>query len=263
MSTTSVATDSKASEPTHKIALVTGANRSNGVGFATVQQLATKDKNITVIFTSRDKASGEKALKLHHDAGLKNVEMAVLDVTDDKSVKACVDGILAKHKRIDILINNAGLSSYGQFMMKASQMDMAELERMMQVNCYGPIRLAAAVVPSMVANNYGRIVNVSTILSLNAFNFGGFPSYRTSKIAQNSFTRSLSVETQGSNIFVNAMCPGFSDTDFVPKELTEAGGIKKRPPAKGAETAVWLATLPSSEKDKRGNFYQDQQKFDM
>jgi NAD(P)-dependent dehydrogenase (short-subunit alcohol dehydrogenase family) len=241
-------------EPTKKIAVVTGANKPNGIGFAIVRALA-KDKNITVVFTSREKESGEKALKLHQAAGLDNVEFVVLDVADDKSVKITTESILAKHKRVDILINNAGIFPGVEFATKGFNTDIALLERMLQVNTYGALRMINALVPTMIANNYGRVVNMSSHLASTAFDNGGMTGYRITKNALNNITKTLSEDTKDKNVLVNAMSPGLVDTDMVPSYFTEMGPIKKCGPEKAADTAVWLATLTNDEKAPRGKFF--------
>jgi NAD(P)-dependent dehydrogenase (short-subunit alcohol dehydrogenase family) len=118
----------------------------------------------------------------------------------------------------------------------------------LETNLFGPLQLAQAVVPLMKAKRYGRIVNFSSGLGQLSEMAAGTPAYRISKTALNALTRILAAEFQGSNILVNSMCPGWVRTEM-------GGDGAPRTPEQGADTALWLATLPDD--GPTGGFFRD------
>ncbi len=111
------------------------------------------------------------------------------------------------------------------------------MRQTMETNVYGPYLLCQALVPLMKKNNYGRIVNISSGLGQLNDMGGGYPAYRMSKTAINVITRILAAELAGTNILVNSMCPGWVKTRM-------GGEGATRSVEEGADTAVWLSTLP-------------------
>jgi NAD(P)-dependent dehydrogenase (short-subunit alcohol dehydrogenase family) len=107
----------------------------------------------------------------------------------------------------------------------------------LETNLIGPLLLAQALVPLMKRNGYGRIVNVSSGQGQLSDMGVGTPAYRVSKTALNALTRTLAADLKGSGILVNSMCPGWVRTDM-------GGAGAPRTVEQGADTAVWLATLP-------------------
>ncbi|MGH9360274.1 MAG: SDR family NAD(P)-dependent oxidoreductase, partial [Thermoanaerobaculia bacterium] len=122
----------------------------------------------------------------------------------------------------------------------------------LQTNLFGALRLCQAAIPLMRKNGYGRIVNVSSGRGSFAKLAAGGPSYRLSKTALNALTVILANELKETNILVNAMTPGWV--------RTRLGGMNAvRSTAEGADTAVWLATLPDD--GPRGRFFKDRQEL--
>jgi NAD(P)-dependent dehydrogenase (short-subunit alcohol dehydrogenase family) len=117
-----------------------------------------------------------------------------------------------------------------------------------KTNTLGPLQLIQAVVPHMKARGYGRIVNLSSGAGQLADMGGGFPAYRMSKAALNALTRIAAAELGPGDIKINAMCPGWVKTAM-------GGPGATRSVEKGAETAVWLATLPAD--GPTGGFFRD------
>ncbi len=232
-----------------KIALVTGANR--GIGFEICRQLGRK--GLRVILTARKVDAGAKAAGLLESEGLE-VEFRQLDVTDVKSIDACAKSIDRDIGRLDVLVNNAGImldsSKRGESIFQAD----ADLVRdTFDVNTLGPLMVTKSLLPLMRRNDYGRIVNVSSGMGQLSEMDGGYPGYRISKTALNAVTVILARELEGTNIKANSVCPGWVRTDM--------GGDKApRMPEQGADTIVWLATLP--EDGPSGGFFRDRRRID-
>ncbi|HSS47110.1 MAG TPA: SDR family oxidoreductase [Burkholderiales bacterium] len=225
-----------------KIAVVTGANR--GIGFEICRQLARKE--ITVVLTSRDEAKGQMAVAQLRSEGLE-AEFHQLEVTDGPGIRRLAHYLERKYGAADILVNNAGI----MIDPKSSNLLDAELKvfrQTLEINVYGPLLLCQALIPLMRRKNYGRIVNLSSGLGQLSEMGAGTPAYRVSKVALNAVTRMLAAELKGTNILVNSMCPGWV--------RTEMGGLKApRAVEQGADTAIWLATLPHG--SASGGFYRD------
>lgn len=230
-----------------KIAIVTGANR--GLGLEAVRQLATQ--GITTILTCRDAAKGEAATKTLQQQGL-SVVFHVLDVTQETSVQILKQWVQQHYGRVDILINNAGIfpdaTSPSSDTVSAFSVDVEVLKIGMETNLYGPFRMCKAFIPLMQVHNYGRIVNMSSGMGQLSEMNGGYPAYRTSKTALNAVTCLFADELKNSNVLINSMCPGWVRTDM--------GGIHAtRDVTEGADTMVWLSTLP--EGGPSGLFFRD------
>jgi NAD(P)-dependent dehydrogenase (short-subunit alcohol dehydrogenase family) len=227
---------------TGKVAVVTGGNR--GIGFGICRQLARQ--GIRVVLTSRDAAKGETAFKKLRDSGLP-VTFHQLDVTSARSIAALAAFVTAEFGRVDILINNAGvmIDPHGSRLIDSK---LETYRDTLETNVYGPLALTQALLPLMQQRNYGRIVNISS--SLGQFSDMGTdtPAYRISKTALNALTRIGAAETRTSNILVNSMSPGWVKTDM-------GGPNAPRSVAQGADTAVWLATLPDG--GPTGGFFYD------
>ena len=227
-----------------RVALVSGGNR--GIGFEICRQLA--EKGLAVVLTARDTGKGKAAAKALQDAGLV-VDFHRLDVTSCRSIHACVAAVAERCGRIDVLVNNAGI----MIDARGSRFLDSKLDTYrdtLETNFFGPLQLSQAVVPLMKAHAYGRIVNVSSGLGQLAEMGTGTPAYRISKAAINALTRILAAEFRDQNILVNSMCPGWVRTRM-------GGESATRTPAQGADTAVWLATLPDD--GPAGGFFRDRQ----
>ncbi|HMK13985.1 MAG TPA: SDR family oxidoreductase [Burkholderiales bacterium] len=225
-----------------KIAVVTGANR--GIGFEICRQLAAKE--IGVVLTSRDEAKGRKAVAQLRSEGLE-VEFYQLDVTDAPGIQRLGGFLESKYGAVDILINNAGIMADAKS-SGVLDVQLHVVRATMETNVYGPLLLCQVLIPLMRKKNFGRIVNISSGCGQLSDMGAGIPAYRMSKTALNALTRTLAAELKGSNILVNSMCPGWVKTDM-------GGPDAVRTVAEGADTAVWLATLP--EGGASGGFYRD------
>jgi len=225
-----------------KIAVVTGGNR--GIGFETCRQLAKQ--GLHVVLTSREPEKGQRAVETLSSEGL-NVIHHPLTVTDADSVAQLAAFLQDEFGRVDALVNNAGvyLDAEGSSVFEA---EIDTLRQTLETNVYAPLQLAQAIVPMMRQQNYGRIVNVSSGMGQLTQMGGGAPGYRLSKTALNALTRILAAELEGTNILVNSVCPGWVRTDM-------GGESAPRSPEQGADTIVWLATLPDG--SPTGGFFRD------
>jgi NAD(P)-dependent dehydrogenase (short-subunit alcohol dehydrogenase family) len=199
-----------------------------------------------VVLASRDPAKGETAVAKLAEAGLHTVVSHVLDVTNEASVVALVAWIDRQYGGCDVLVNNAGiLDSRGSRVLTTS---LRTLQDVLATNLQGPFLMVRELVPLMQRGQYGRIVNLSSGLGQLAEMGAGTPAYRISKAALNALTRTLAAELAGNNILVNAVCPGWVRTDM-------GGPHATRSVEEGAETAIWLATLPDG--GPTGGFFRD------
>jgi len=148
--------------------------------------------------------------------------------------------------RLDVLVNNAGI------MVDEGDADpIEELEIVrdtMQTNVYGPLLLSRLAIPIMKSRRYGRIVNLSSGMGSLTEMGAGYIAYRMSKAGINVVTRVLAAESEGMGILVNSVDPGWVKTDMGGRGAT-------RSVAKGAESVVWLATLPDN--GPTGGFFHD------
>lgn len=236
-----------------KIAVVTGSNR--GLGYAISRKLAQID-DIHVVVTSRKDADGLAAKQQLSNEGI-DVDYHSLDVTSDESVQEFTQWLSNNYGKVDILVNNAGVNSTNK--PEESSLLTVQLETIrstFETNVLAVARIAQALIPLMKVHNYGRIVNVSTemasLTSIATDYYPLAPSYRLSKIGLNGLTVLLAKELQGTNILINAYSPGWMKTDM-------GGDNAPFTAEEGAETAVYLATLPDG--GSQGQFFAEMRKF--
>ena len=225
-----------------RVAVVTGGNK--GIGFEICRQLARK--GLRVILTSRDAAKGEEAMQRLRKQGL-DVAYHPLDVDSDESVRRLLERLEKDVGRADVLVNNAGIL-IDRRATSVLKEPLQTFRRTFETNFFGALRMCQALVPLMRRNRYGRIVNLSSGLGQLDEMGDGTPAYRASKTALNALTRMVASATQGQDILVNSMCPGWVRTDM-------GGPNAARSVDKAAETAVWLALLPHD--GPTGGFFRD------
>lgn len=199
-----------------KFALVTGANKS--IGFEVAQQLA--QKGIYVYLGSRNLENGIEAVAKLKAKGLNNVEVIQLDITDDESVIKARKEIGKKTKVLDILINNAGI--FGGYPQTALDSTIDQFKATYDANVYGVVRVTQAFIDLLKKSSEPRIVNVSS--SQGSITLHSDPTYKyydykgavylSSKSALNMYTVVLAYELKNTNFKINAVCPGFTKTDF-------------------------------------------------
>ena len=179
-----------------------------------------------------------------------DVPVVALDVTDADSIRAAVADVRGLFGRIDVLVNNAAILKEGLLPEDTSVLDVSGdlVNQTFLTNTVGPLRMIQATVPGMRERGYGRIVNLSSGAGQLAEMGSGFPAYRLSKSALNALTRTTAAELGAHEIKINSVCPGWVRTDM-------GGPHATRTVEHGAETAVWLATLP--EDGPTGGFFRD------
>ena len=207
---------------------MSGGNR--GIGRQVAGDLA--GLGYRVVIGSRDLAKGEKAAR---ELG-NGVVARQLDVRDQKSIGSCIASIAEELGRLDVLVNNAGVIG-GGWRTSAVDVDLDDVRATLETNLFGAWRLTQAALPLMRQNGDGRIVNISSGMGQLSDMGGNSPAYRVSKTGLNALTRILSAELAGENILVNSCCPGWVRTDM-------GGRSAPRSLEEGADTPVWLATLP-------------------
>jgi NAD(P)-dependent dehydrogenase (short-subunit alcohol dehydrogenase family) len=199
-----------------KSALVTGANK--GIGFEVVKQLA--QKGYYVYLGCRNLENGLSAINKLKVAGINNVEVIQLNVTIQESINDARKLIGDKTGTLDVLINNAGIS--GIFQQSALETNADQYQSVYDTNVFGVVRVTQAFLDLLQKAPEPRIVNVSTSmasLSLAADIFGNnypqrFVIYQSSKAALNMYTVNLAFELRDTAFKVNAVCPGYTQTDF-------------------------------------------------
>jgi NAD(P)-dependent dehydrogenase (short-subunit alcohol dehydrogenase family) len=212
---------------TGRVALVTGANR--GIGRAIAAGLAAQGIVVAVGARSPSAADGVAAELGAPSFGVR------LDVTDAASVEAAVAAVVERTGRLDIVVNNAG-GHYDSGVAPSAVSD-ADVIDAMEINLVGPWRVCRAAIPHMRRQGRGRIVNVSSRSGTFDSTWADAPAYGVSKAALNMMTFQLAKELEGTGILVNACCPGWVRTDM--------GGLDAdKSPEEGADTPIWLATLP-------------------
>jgi NAD(P)-dependent dehydrogenase (short-subunit alcohol dehydrogenase family) len=228
------------------VALVTGAGR--GIGLEVCRQLSKKGHR--VILTARDAARGLAALEvLERDEAV--ADFHVLDVTDPSSAAKTRDDVMRAYGRLDVLINNAGvlLEDWGD---SALTTPLDTFHKTLDANFFGALHMCQAFVPVMKKQGHGRVVNVSSEAGQLEGMAAGAAAYRVSKTALNALTRNLGLEMEGTDVLVNAACPGWVRTDM-------GGAAAPRTPQQGADGIVWLATLPKG--GPQGGFFQDKKRL--
>lgn len=191
-------------------ALVTGANR--GIGAAIARHLARAGADVSLLVRTPGNAT---PLALELEAMGVRAAVVSADVTDEAALRAAItaaEGVLGP---VHALINNAGTAESAPFM----KLDDAAFHRMLAVHLFAPVHAIRCVLPGMIARRSGRIVNVASVAGL-----GGAPyitAYAAAKHAEMGMTRSIGAEFRDAGITVNAVCPGYVDTDMV------AGAIER------------------------------------
>lgn len=199
-----------------KSALVTGANK--GIGLEVAKRLA--QNGYSVYLGSRNLDNGLSAVKDLRAQGLDNITALQLDVTNPESVDAAHKTISKKTAVLDVLVNNAGIS--GPFQQSALDSAIDQFKEVYETNLFGVIRVTQAFIDLLKKSQEPRIVNVSTnmaSLTLAAdLTNSNYPTryaiYQSSKSALNMYTINLAYELRETPFKVNAVCPGWTQTDF-------------------------------------------------
>jgi NAD(P)-dependent dehydrogenase (short-subunit alcohol dehydrogenase family) len=204
-----------------KVALVTGGGR--GIGAACARRLASEGASVVV--TGRTES--EIAAVADELGGL----AVRADFTDRASVDALVERVRAERGRVDILVNNAGIATSE----KLDRITDAMWDRIIEVNSTAPFRLVRALVPAMVEAGWGRVVNIASNAGVSGYRYSS--AYCASKHAVVGMTRALAIDLAPTGVTINAVCPGWVDTNMV-AEATERIASKTGLSAEDAKASL-------------------------
>ena len=188
-----------------RTALVTGASR--GIGRAIALALAEEGADVAVNYFSSEATAKEVVAEIQKK-GRKGV-LAQADVADYPATFLMAQDVLKEFGHLDILINNAGITSDKTFI----KMDHASWRKVLAINLDGVFNCTKVLIDQMVKQNYGRVVNITSVIG-QIGNFGQ-ANYAASKAGVAAFTKSLAKELAGKGITVNAVAPGFMETEMV------------------------------------------------
>jgi 3-oxoacyl-[acyl-carrier protein] reductase len=222
-----------------QVAIVTGGAR--GIGKAVVQTLAAEGAKVAIVYRGSQQAAEELGAALNA-AGNKALALQV-DVADGPAVQAAVERVEKELGPVDILVNNAGIIEDDLFV----RLEPEQWDRVIRTNLGGTYNFCRAVAYGMMRRRKGRIINVSSVAATHVN--PGQTNYAASKGAINSFTRALAVELASRNVTVNAVAPGYIETDMSAAVRNKAGDLLKKfipmrrigTPEDVARVAVFLA----------------------
>ena len=229
----------------NRVALVTGSGQ--GIGRAIALALANEGASIAVNDIPFNKAKAAATVDELRALGVK-AELFLADVSKEDEVDAMVASVLEQFGRVDILVNNAGINKDG--LVHKANLD--NWNAVMAVNLTGPMLCTKAVLPSMRANGYGRIVNMSSLTArVGVFGTGYYASTKAGRIG---LTKVTAVENVSKGITCNALAPGYINTDMMlkyPKEQLDAliASIPMKrfaDPKEIADAALFLASDASA-----------------
>lgn len=217
---------------TNRTAIITGAG--NGIGQAIAVALAQRQCN--VILTDINEQGLEKTAAMVQPFGVQT-RCSRVDVGDPESIAAFADQMHAQYQQLDVLVNNAGVSTGGTF----EQLEAADYEWLIDINFYGVVRMTRAFLPLLHRSDDARIVNISSIFGIIAP--PGQTAYAASKFAVRGFSESLRHELLGSTVGVTQVHPGGVNTDIARNARVAKAATHEQIAAEQAEFQR-LLTLP-------------------
>ena len=197
-----------------KVAIVTGGN--GGIGLGMARGLAEAGADIAVV--GRDEVKSSAAAAGLEALGVRAIPVTT-DVTDEAAVAAMVERTMREFGRIDILVNNAGIN----IRKPPHQLDLAEWNSVIRTNLTSAFLCSQAVHPAMKAAGGGKIINIGSMMSIFGASFA--PAYAASKGGIVQFTRSCAVAWAADHIQVNAVLPGWIDTDLTRRAREQIDGL--------------------------------------
>lgn len=186
-----------------KTVLITGA--AGGIGEAICEIFAKDGYNLALHYSSSGKKAGEIAERLESKFGVK-AEIFGADFTGDEEVKVLAEKVLSHFGKIDILVNNAGVAYQNLFQLA----DDRKIKEVMDVNLMSALSLTKEILPSMISQKWGRVINISSMWGISGASCE--VHYSAAKSGLIGFTKALAKEVGPSGITVNCVAPGFIDT---------------------------------------------------
>jgi NAD(P)-dependent dehydrogenase (short-subunit alcohol dehydrogenase family) len=197
----------------HQVAIVTGGASVRGIGWATAQRLAQEGATVVILdLDAQAAAHAAQAIGPEHQGW-------ACDVRDESACRAVVNQIIERWSRVDVLINNAGVSQ-SQRLMDSTQ---ADYEMVMDVSVRGSFNMSRAVVPHMRQRRSGSIVCMGSVAAQRGGGILGGPHYSAAKGGLQSLAKAMARELAPDGIRVNAVAPGMVDTDLLIGKIDEAG----------------------------------------
>lgn len=193
-----------------KYVIITGGAGPRGLGKATAKMFAEQGATIAIL-----DLDGEAAVSAAADIGEQHVGLAC-NVTDKEACNAAVATLLEKWGRVDVLVNNAGITQP----LKTMDIEAAHYDAVLDVNLRGTLIMSQAVLPGMRAQKSGSIINMSSVSAQRGGGIFGGPHYSAAKAAVLGLTKAVAREVAPDNVRVNAICPGFIGTDITGGLLT-------------------------------------------
>lgn len=218
----------------NKVALITGSSR--GIGKQIAIKLAKNGYNIVVNYVNKNEEV-EKTIEELKQFGVEVLE-AQGDISNYEQSEKIVNLVIEKFGQIDVLVNNAGITKD----MLIMRMKKEDFTKVIDVNLVGTFNITKNVIPHMMKKRTGRIINISSVVGISGN--AGQCNYAASKAGIIGFTKSLAKEVASRNILVNAIAPGFIDTDMT-KVLSDSvkEGINAQIPLKRMGTAKEVAKV--------------------
>ena len=249
-----------------KIALVTGAN--SGIGFVTARELAKAGAHVVML--CRNAERGNQALeKIRVESGSEEVDLILGDLGSLESVAQFAETFKGKYDRLDVLVNNAGLS------LPARYLNDDGLEMMFAINHLGPFALTCLLAEPLKASGAARVVCVASMghwmgrLDMDNLQgekrFNSLAQYCNTKLANILFARALAERVRHQSITAYSLHPGVIRSGFAQDEsgwfgkLVKVGGPFMSTPEKGAKTSIYLATAPGIE-SQSGDYFANSKK---
>ncbi|MBV7377559.1 SDR family NAD(P)-dependent oxidoreductase [Maritimibacter dapengensis] len=195
-----------------KFAIVTGAASARGLGKATAKAFA--DHGATIAILDLDAGAAEAAAA---DLGHGHIGLAC-NVVDKTACEAAVERLIEAWGRVDVLVNNAGITQP----LKIMEIAPENYDAVTDVNLRGTLYMSQAVIPSMRAQKSGAIVNLSSVSAQRGGGIFGGPHYSAAKAGVLGLTKAMARELAPDNVRVNSICPGFIATDITAGKLSEA-----------------------------------------
>lgn len=188
-----------------QVVIVTGAASPKGIGRIIARTFAKQGGTVIVA----DMADPSETVKMIEDKGGKALGVP-LNVTDQASVDAMVETVMKKYGRIDVLVNNAGISQK----VTVADMTLADMKKIFDVNMFGLFLVTQACMKPMIQAGYGRIVNLSSVSAKRGGGIFGGAHYSAAKAAVLGFSKNLAREVSDKGITINSVCPGLINTEI-------------------------------------------------